>query len=271
VVSIALAERRWPYRREWLRDHDDTGTDIAHALFSGIGVTQIMRLIVQAAGVGIAAALSTAFGSTLWPSAWPIVAQLTLALIVAELPQYWLHRWQHEREALWRFHAVHHSAPRLYWLNAARFHPVDIGLLYLVGYLPLIALGAPPLVIMLFTLFDAVFGMLQHANLAMRLGPLNWIFSAAEPHRWHHSRTLTEANTNYGSNLIVWDHVFGSFFLPAVQQPPRDIGLADLPQFPQTWAAQLAAPLRWRAITAAGRAPSEKDSHGGTETRSAGG
>src|SRR6185369_10374642 len=102
-----------------------------------------------------------------------------------------------------------------------------IGLLYLLGYLPLIALGAPPIVIMLFTLFDAVFGMLQHANLDMRLGPLNYAFSAAEPHRWHHSRTLAEANTNYGSNLIVWDLVFGTFYLPSDREPPAAIGIAD--------------------------------------------
>ncbi len=251
ATSIALAEQRWPFRREWLRAHGDVATDVAHALFSGIGVTQVMRIVVQASGVAIAAVLTTALGSTLWPSGWPLALQLVLALIVAELPQYWLHRWQHEHDALWRFHAVHHSAPRLYWLNAARFHPVDIGLLYLLGYLPLIALGAPPIVIMLFTLFDAVFGMLQHANLDMRLGRLNYIFSAAEPHRWHHSRTLAEANTNYGSNLIVWDLVFGSYFMPTTRQPPIDIGLAELPTFPQTWAAQLAAPLRWRELNAA--------------------
>ena len=32
----------------------------------------------------------------------------------------------HEVPWLWRFHATHHSAPRLYWLNAGRFHPLDL-------------------------------------------------------------------------------------------------------------------------------------------------
>lgn len=251
ALAILLAERRWPFRRAWLRSHGDVGTDLAHVLVSGLGMTQLMRVLVQAGGVALAAWLTTALGSPLWPASWPLPAQLALALVVAELPQYWLHRWQHEHDWLWRFHAVHHSAPRLYWLNAARFHPVDIGLLYLLGYLPLIALGAPPPVIMLFTLFDAVFGMLQHANLDYRLGPLNRVLSAAEPHRWHHSRTLAEANTNYGSNLMVWDLAFGTYFLPRRRQPPVDIGLADLPAFPQTWAAQLAAPLRWATLRAA--------------------
>ena len=94
-------------------------------------------------------------------------------------------------------------------------------------------------------MFDAVFGMLQHANIDVRLGPLNRIFSMAEPHRWHHSRTLAEANSNYGSNLIVWDLVFGTFFLPSDREAPREIGIADLPRFPTGYLAQLATPFRW--------------------------
>ena len=70
----------------------------------------------------------------------------------------------------------------------------------------------------------------------------------AEPHRWHHSRTLGEANSNYGSNLIVWDLVFGSFFLPADRNAPREIGIADLPRFPTGYLAHLATPFRWAAV-----------------------
>jgi ornithine lipid hydroxylase len=204
--------------------------------------------MVRAGGGLVAGGLSGLLGASLWPSGWPLMAQLGLALLIAELTQYWLHRLQHEVDPLWRFHAVHHAAPRLYWLNAARFHPVDIWLLYVVGYAPLVALGCPAEVIGLFALFDAVFGMLQHANIDVRLGPLNWIFSAAEPHRWHHSRTLAEANSNYGSNLIVWDLVFGTYLLPPDRQPPTDIGIADLPRFPSRYLAQLAAPFRWRRV-----------------------
>lgn len=248
AMAVAITEHLLPFRREWNRTHGDVGTDVVHALVSGIGATQIARPLATVVGVVIAGWLSGRLGLDLWPTGWPLLAQLALALVIAELPQYWLHRWQHERDWLWRFHAVHHSAPRLYWLNAARFHPVDLGLLYLVGYVPLVALGCPPETIMLFALFDAVFGMLQHSNIGVRLGALNYVFSMAEPHRWHHSRVLAEANSNYGSNLIVWDLVFGTFFLPPDRQPPAAIGIADMPAFPQTWPAQMAAPFRWRAL-----------------------
>ena len=248
ALAVAVAERRWPFRPEWNRSHGDVGTDLLHVLLSGGGTAQLARPVSAAIGVVIAGWLSRHLGLDLWPRAWPLLAQLALALVLAELPQYWLHRWQHEREWLWRFHSVHHSAPRLYWLNAARFHPVDLGLLYLVGYVPLIALGCPEETIMLFALFDAVFGMLQHGNIDVRLGWLNRVFSMAEPHRWHHSRVLEEANTNYGSNLIIWDLAFGTFFLPADREPPAAIGITDMPAFPQTWVAQMTAPFRWRTL-----------------------
>ncbi len=250
-LAVALSERLLPHRPSWNRSHGDVGTDALHAVVSGFGTTQLVRPVALYLGGLGAAALGGVIGGSWWPATWPLVGQLALALVVAELPQYWLHRWQHEYEPLWRFHAVHHSAPRLYWLNAARFHPLDLGLLYLVGYVPLVLLGCPGEVILLFALFDGVFGMLQHSNIAVRLGPLNRVFSMAEPHRWHHSRTLAEANRNYGSNLIVWDLVFGTFFLPRDREPPEAIGIAGMPDFPPTYLAQLAAPFRWARVRGA--------------------
>ncbi len=255
VAAIIVAERVLPFRSEWNRSHRDVLTDLAHALVSGMGTTQIVRPLAQAGGVVAAGALSRACGANLWPTQWPLLMQMALALVIAEFPEYWLHRWQHEHDFLWRFHATHHSAPRLYWLNAARFHPVDLILSSIVAYLPLITLGCPESAIMLFALFDAVFGMLQHCNIDVRLGPLNWIFSMAEPHRWHHSRTVREANANYGSNLIVWDLVFGTFFLPHDRQPPLAIGIANMPDFPQRYLKQLASPFRWRRLKQEAAAP----------------
>ncbi len=258
ILAIAIAERLWPYHREWNHSHGDLRTDIVHAVVSGLGTTRLMQPLSLFLGSWVASLLSPVVGLDLWPDTWPLVLQLTLALVIAELPQYWIHRWEHEHDFLWRFHATHHSAPRLYWLNAARFHPIDLGLLYLVGYVPLVMLGCPPVVLLLFGLFDAVFGMLQHCNIDVQLGPLNYIFSMAEPHRWHHSRTLAEANTNYGSNLILWDLVFGTFFLPNDREPPSAIGIAAMPRFPTRYLAQLATPFRWQQVQreSAGDSPS---------------
>jgi sterol desaturase/sphingolipid hydroxylase (fatty acid hydroxylase superfamily) len=248
ATAVIAAERLFPHLPAWNRSHGDLATDAGHALVSGVLGLRLARPLFDAGGVVVAGWLTSVVGTGLWPVGWPLVAQLALALVIGELGNYWFHRWQHEHELLWRFHAVHHSAERLYWLNAARFHPLDLIPLYATWYVPLVALGCPAPVLALFAMFDAVFGMLQHGNVEVRLGPLNWLFSMAEPHRWHHSRTLAEANNNYGSNLLVWDLVFGTFFLPRDRESPAVLGIGDMPAFPRGWLAQVAAPFRWARV-----------------------
>ena len=116
------------------------------------------------------------------------------------------------------------------------------------SHLPLVLLGVGPEVVALRALFAAIHGIFQHSNLALELGPLNWIFSMAELHRWHHSRSMEEANCNYGQNLIVWDTLFGTRYLPEDREPPVDVGIPDLPGFPTRYLGQLASPFRWSSI-----------------------
>lgn len=246
-ITVAVSERIFPYHAQWLHSHKDIRVDATHTV--GIGITTgLLGPFVVSSGVAIGGWLSTQIGIGLWPQEWPLVMQIALAMIIGELPGYWVHRWQHKWDFLWRFHSVHHSAPRLYWLNAGRFHPLDLIATYVPSYLLLVILGANELILAYFGLLSAVHGIFQHANLQLKLGPLNWIFSMAELHRWHHSRTLHESNSNYGQTISIWDWVFGTRYLPQDREPPRDIGIANLPNFPMTWWAQIKAPFRWRAV-----------------------
>ena len=239
-------ERVIPFREEWKRSHGDVGVDLGHIVVSGTVGVEVPKLLVGMIGVTLAGMTGGALG--IWPVHWPLVPQLVLACVFGELFLYWIHRLTHEVDLLWRFHATHHSAPRLYFLNAGRFHPVDLMLSYVSWYVPFLVLGAGPEIVALHTVVLAVHGVFQHANLPVRLGPLNWVFSMAELHRWHHSRVLEEANSNYGQNLIIWDVVFGTRYLPADREPPVDVGLTDLPTFPMDYLGQIASPFRWAAI-----------------------
>jgi sterol desaturase/sphingolipid hydroxylase (fatty acid hydroxylase superfamily) len=248
-VWVLIMERVHPHTPEWNRSRGDVPTDALHMVLSEVLPMQAFNAVAMGLLVGLSAWLSGYLGFGLWPAAWPLLAQLALALLVAEFPYYWWHRACHESPFLWRFHATHHSAERLYFLNAGRFHPVDT----LVGYglqaSLLILLGCGPEMLALFGLFVAVHGLFQHANIAVRLGPLNRIFSMAEPHRWHHSRDIATANHNYGGNLIVWDLVFGTWFLPRDRRPdPADVGFHGMPNFPKTWWGQILSPFRWRRL-----------------------
>lgn len=244
---VAVFEHIYPYYRSWNDPRADVRVDATHAISIGI-LLAVMTPPIVAMGVAFGGWLSRTFDSGLWPGDWPLLAQIALALVIGELPGYWIHRFEHQWEGLWRFHAVHHSAPRLYWLNAGRFHPIDSFLTFAPSYLLLVGLGCGETILAYFALVTAIHGIFQHANVQLRLGPLNWIFSMAELHRWHHSRTMAEANHNYGQTISIWDWVFGTRYLPSDRRPPQEIGIPGLSAFPMTWAAQILSPFRWKQI-----------------------
>jgi len=246
ILWVAALERLLPYRPEWNQPRGDLRTDSAY-LASTSAVIAVMRSLVAAAGVWIASWISRHWGFSLWPHAWPLLAQLPLAWALVELFAYWPHRWLHEVPWLWRLHATHHSAERLYWLNATRAHPLEHVFRACFGLLPLAVVGAGPELLVLSVLSDAVIGLFQHANIDMRLGPLNYVFSAAPVHRWHHSRSRAEADRNFGDSFIFWDLVFGTYFHPRDREV-REIGIDGLDAFPRSFLAQLASPFRWREI-----------------------
>lgn len=243
---IIACERALPFHAPWNKSHGDVGTDVMHGILSTAIVPEIFRVLFLGLLTQGAVVIAEHTGGGFWPSQWSLFAQLCVAAVIAELGQYWVHRIAHEREFLWRLHATHHSAPRLYWLNAGRFHPLDTFIQYGSEATLLILCGAGPELMTVFTVYEVVLGLLQHSNVDVRLGPLNYVFSMAELHRWHHSRDLKEANTNYGSNIILWDLVFGTFFYPKGSRPSPDIGIADMPRFPMSYLAQVLSPFTWK-------------------------
>ena len=247
ILAVVLLECLLPFRRDWNRSHGDLRVDAAYLPLT-VGVNALIEPIVAFVGVAAGGWLSRAIGSGLWPSAWPLLAQLVLACVVVELFDYWAHRVMHENALLWRLHATHHSAPRLYWLNATRSHPGEMAFRGAVSILPLSILGADVTIFALIGVVNIVVGLFQHANIDFTLGPLSWIFSVGEMHRWHHSRDMAEANSNYGNNFIFWDAVFGTRYRPAGRTVPAALGLADPAGFPRTLLAQILAPLRWSRL-----------------------
>ena len=142
------------------------------------------------------------------------IAQLVVALAAGEFCYYWFHRATHTIPVLWRFHAVHHGAKRVYWMNAGRFHFIEIFFGGLAFYIPLAFFQPYPDVTIMIIAFSGITGFLEHINIDFRAGWLNYIFNTAQHHRWHHSKVVKESNTNYGKVLIIWDLLFGTFFLP---------------------------------------------------------
>jgi len=231
----ALLEQIQPFDR----DTRATWLDAAYLGLASV-VQTFGRLLGQAFATVLGVLLVSHFGPRPWPHGWPLWTQIALAVTLADLGKYWIHRVAHERAWLWRFHAEHHAPAQMYSLNGVRLHPVN--LLWNVGLdagVPL-ALGLDGRAVILAAVFRGTISVLQHANAELSLGPLNWIFSTPQLHRWHHSAVLREANANYGSTFIVWDVLFGTRLLPSGR--PAALGLADGTRHPRHLWKQLAWP-----------------------------
>lgn len=225
VLILFLLERAIPYEQRWLEADGETANDIAHTVLTK-GLVQLAALaaaIFPMLAAGLLQPLA-AMQFSLWPSSWPMIFQAILAVIIAEFGLYWAHRIAHERLFFWRFHALHHSVTRLWVINTGRFHVIDSLFKIALSQIPLYLLGAPLQVFWWLGAVTAFIGILTHCNVDMRTGFFDLVFSTPRLHRWHHSKDISEGNTNYGENVVLFDQLFGTYFNPD-RPSSTDIGI----------------------------------------------
>lgn len=237
LLCIALLEWVQPLHREWLRDCGDTVTDLWHSLVN-LGVIQLTAALV---GPWLAAVLPSEW--RVFPRGAPVWVQLAIVALVLDLSLYAVHLASHRSRWLWRYHAAHHSAPRLYWLNGERRHPLHAVMMAAPGLTVLLASGVAPAVLAAWLGMLTVHLAFQHANVDYTLGPMRAWIGGAELHRWHHKREFEDAQVNFGEFLLLWDRIFGTFYTGPRAVGPDDVGLHDR-GFPASYAAQLAYPFR---------------------------
>ncbi|MCC7121534.1 MAG: sterol desaturase family protein [Gammaproteobacteria bacterium] len=240
VLWLFVLEKHLPYRSDWRRNDGQIGADLGHTLLNKglvqITIIQLMSLEFFAnRGSGVIGAL-------------PLWQQIIIGLVATEFGLYWAHRLGHEWPLLWRFHAVHHSVKRLWIVNTGRFHFIDSNLSVLASVPFLLATGISMDAIIWVSAITAYVGVLTHCNVAMRCGWLNYLFNTPNLHRWHHSTSPVEGNTNYGQNLLVWDQLFGTWLYKR-EAGPGFIGIHD--RMPRRLLGQLLMPFRWKRYQAA--------------------
>lgn len=246
LVAIGLftapLERLMPYSRNWLEGGNDTSVDLLmfvhQAIWNGVAnyIVQVVLL------VGVIAALEP-YGHQVWPTYLPDVVQVFLFILIKDFFRYWLHRAMHEIPFLWRFHATHHSVERLYWLNGIRSHPMEaIGQVVFYA-LPFALLQPTADIVMAAVLMQLTIGIFQHANIDLKLGFWEFIFSVGDNHRYHHYPNKEIGDSNYGGEFILWDIVFGTFHKVKGERPHDRIGIGTAPNYPMTMAGLMIAPF----------------------------
>lgn len=152
---------------------------------------------------------------------WPL--QFLIGFVAIDYAFYWNHRLLHG--AWWRWHSVHHTAPRLDVLVTSRNT-------LLTPLLMVYVWSTAAAIIILHDARGFLLGMSATAALdlwrhsPLRLPPhVRRIVSLAlvtpHEHAWHHSRA--RGDVNFGANLSIWDRVHGTFASP--DEAPDTLGI----------------------------------------------
>jgi sterol desaturase/sphingolipid hydroxylase (fatty acid hydroxylase superfamily) len=142
---------------------------------------------------------------------------------------YWFHRASHRVRWLWATHSVHHSAQAFNLTAAVRLGWTGTITGSFVFFLPLALAGFHPVAIAAMLSFGLLYQFFLHTVVDVKLGPLEWVLNTPAHHQVHHASNEACLDKNYGSVLIVFDRLFGTF-----AGAPRDellcFGLKDREQ-----------------------------------------
>jgi sterol desaturase/sphingolipid hydroxylase (fatty acid hydroxylase superfamily) len=211
-ILVHLAEKRWPLRQYQMPKSwgvDALGFSIATAvtyvfrvaeprLFGRIPIVPGFEWVSREAD----------FVSATVP--WPIA--FLVSVVVLDFLLYLGHRLLHTKY-LWHTHAAHHSVQHLYWFGGTRASPFHVAEQLMWGAL----LGLVWPVngrLSGFVATAIVYTCIQHfnhANLRMRLGPLEWLFVVPRYHFVHHGAARALNNSNFGFLLTIWDRLLGTY------------------------------------------------------------
>jgi len=193
--------------------------------------TVMVRLVFPAAAVGPALyAQANGIGLFNWIDA-PIWLAVIVSFVALDFAVWLMHLVAHKWPLLWRVHRMHHADPDIDVSTAIRFHPMEIVLSMGWKAVVVVLLGAPAMAVLVFEMVLNGGAMFNHANMRLPLGLdrlLRWLIVTPDMHRIHHSIHRTEADSNYGFNLSIWDRAFRTYTVdPSDGHDGMDIGLSD--------------------------------------------
>ncbi len=136
---------------------------------------------------------------------------LALLFLGVEFFYYWFHRASHRIRWFWATHAVHHSATRFNLSAAIRLGWTGQLSGAFLFFLPLAWLGFHPVAIVATLGLGLIYQFFLHTNVDVSLGPLEYVLNTPRHHRVHHASNEACLDRNYGSVLIIFDRLFGTY------------------------------------------------------------
>jgi len=223
---IGPMQRRWP--AEPLRDRQAVRVDVIYTLIHRLGLFKLGMFFTldyafeQGLGVLRAWGMPTLHLDGLWPGVTDLaLVSFVLYLVVFDFVHYWIHRAQHQSNAWWALHALHHSQRQMTMWSDNRNHLLDDIVTSLILSTVAVLIGVGPGQFVALVAISQLSENFQHANVRMwfgRIGERLWV--SPRFHRRHHSvgighESQSQGRTvlggcNFGVLLPWWDMLFGT-------------------------------------------------------------
>jgi alkylglycerol monooxygenase len=158
--------------------------------------------------LGLYDGFQRSFAVVRWEEGSPV--PWVLAFVGVDFCYYWFHRGSHAVGVLWAIHVVHHQSEEMN-ISVALRQPWISDISGLLFFWPLPLLGVPREAFFLAVGCLSLYEALMHTRLIRRTGAWGWVFNTPTYHRLHHAKEADYLDRNFGSTLIVWDRLFGTF------------------------------------------------------------
>lgn len=239
TLLLSPIEVLWPayprqsvFRNEWL-------LDVGYFLSTHLP-TQLTTFLILLPATQLTAFFgNTALQATIGGLPW--LVQFFLAVLVADLAEYAIHRAMHRVPWMWRFHAIHHSSKALDWIAGSRAHIVEDVAVRGFILIPMMFAFSQQIIVA-YLLFVALHATWAHCNFGPTIRWLEPFVVFPRFHHWHHTSQTESIDKNFAIHFPWIDRLFGTYYYPK-DAWPATYGL-DNEDIPGTFWGQVFYPFR---------------------------
>ena len=216
TLIFSPIEVLWPAYKEQSVFRNGWLTDIVYFLSTHLPI-QITTFLILLPATQLSSVLNVPAVSNV-VSHLPWLVQFFLAVLVADLAEYFIHRAFHKVPFMWRFHAIHHSSASLDWIAGSRAHVVEDIAVRAFILIPMMCVFSHEMLVA-YLFFVNIHATWAHCNFGPTIKWLEPFLVQPRYHHWHHTPQTEAIDKNFAIHFPWIDKIFGTHYLPADKWP----------------------------------------------------
>ncbi|EGC37505.1 hypothetical protein DICPUDRAFT_97231 [Dictyostelium purpureum] len=135
-----------------------------------------------------------------------------LSFLLIDISIYWFHILEHKTNIFWAFHLPHHSSD-YYGLQLALRQSIIVYFVFWIPFIFYMPFLVHPYYFSLYFYINRYLAFFSHTRMlsGINIKYLDLILVTPSVHEIHHASNKEYIDTNFGSILIIWDRIFGTF------------------------------------------------------------